>query len=109
MTVVPVHAAEGGLLTAVFVSKMEQRWHGMFKEKFSRHYDLRTVYILDHVREQGYAAFVDWLNAYIRGTDARLIFLDIEFFFGFGIDLILRIRKTSGLCSLRSTTLCSTK
>ena len=93
MAVVPVYAAEGGLSTAVFVSKMEQRWHGLFKEKFSRHYDLRTVYILGHVREQGYAAFVDWLNAYIRGTDARLIFLDIEFFFGFGIDLILRITK----------------
>ena len=91
--VVPVHAAEGGLSTAVFVSKMEQRWHGLFKEKFSRHYDLRTVYILDHVREQGYAAFVDWLNAYIKGTDARLVLLDIEFFFGFGIDLILRITK----------------
>ena len=72
---------------------MEQRWHGLFKEKFSRHYDLRTVYILDHVREQGYAAFVDWLNAYIKGTDARLVLLDIEFFFGFGIDLILRITK----------------
>ena len=93
MAVVPVHAAVGGLSTAVFVSKMEQRWHGLFKEKFSRHYDLRTVYILDHVREQGYVAFVDWLNAYIKGTDARLILLDIEFFFGFGIDLILRITK----------------
>lgn len=91
--VVPAHAAEGGLSIAVFVSKMEQRWHGLFKEKFSRHYDLRTVYILGHVREQGYAAFVDWLNAYIKGTGARLVLLDIEFFFGFGIDLILRITK----------------
>jgi hypothetical protein len=91
--VVPVRAGACGLPSALFVSKMEQRWHGLFKEKFSGHYDLHTVYILGHVREQGYVAFVDWLNAYIRGTGSRLVLLDIEFFFGFGIDLILGITK----------------
>jgi Glycosyl transferases group 1 len=93
VAVIPVRAAVGDPPTALFVSKMEQRWHVLFKEKFARHYDLHTVYILDHVQEQGYVAFVDWLNAYIQKTGSRLVLLDIEFFFGFGIDLILGITK----------------
>jgi len=79
---------------ALFVSKKEQRWHPLFVEKFADHYELRTVYICDHVPVRGYSGFVDWLNGHIEETSATIVFLDIEYGFGFGLDLILRIAKS---------------
>lgn len=83
----------GVLPLALFVSKFEQRWHILFIEKFFGYYDLRTVYILEYVRRQGYEAFIDWLNAHIRDLGVKTIFLDTEFFLGLGLDLILRISR----------------
>lgn len=77
--------------SVLFVSKMEQRWHTLFKAKFYNYYDLHIVYIVDHVQEEGYVAFVAWLNDHILNSRATLIFLDIEFFLGFGLDLIRAI------------------
>lgn len=91
--VVSACVSESTLPSVLFVSKMEQRWHALFREKFARHYNVRTVYIRDHVLERGYVGFVDWLNDHIRQTGSVIILLDVEFFLGFGLDLILGITR----------------
>lgn len=76
---------------ALFVSKWPQRWNGLFLAKFQRLFDVETVHIHEEVRLRGYSAFVSTLNARIAATGAAVVLLDIEFYGGFGLDLIIDI------------------
>ncbi|MCP9447192.1 MAG: glycosyltransferase [Nitrospira sp.] len=61
--------------------------------KFAGEFSIETVYIHDIVRRNGYEGVADRLNGMVRQQDIWLMFLDVEFYFAFGIDLIQTIPR----------------
>lgn len=77
-----------GRVPALFVSRYAQRWHKLFLKKFEGAFAIETIYLTNIVRKKGFTGVADHVNAVLRERDIGLAFLDVEFYFGFGIDLL---------------------
>lgn len=77
--------------TALFVSKWPQRWNDLFLAKCRRLYHVEILRIHEHVRRVGYARLADVINARIERCGAEVVLLDIEFYQGFGLDVLTRL------------------
>lgn len=72
----------------LFLSKMPQRWNQLFLDKFSECYCLEVIYINEHVHRFGFNIFTHEIEKHIESNAISIVFLDIEFYSGFGVDLI---------------------
>lgn len=75
-------------IPALFVSKFPQRWHELFVNKFAGAFVIETFYVHDVIKRHGFRGLVDQLNAVVHRQSIWLAFLDVEFYFAFGLDLI---------------------
>lgn len=75
-------------IPTLFISKFPQRWHELFVKKFAGTFAIETFYIHDVIKRHGFKEVVDQLNALVHRQSIWLAFLDIEFYFAFGLDLI---------------------
>lgn len=82
---------------ALFVSKWPQRWNELFIAKFGRLYHVHILRIHERVRAVGYAQLADVINAEIERCGAEVVLLDIEFYQGFGVDILARLTRRAKL------------
>jgi len=82
---------------ALFVSKWPQRWNELFLAKFRRLYHVDVLRIHERVRAVGYARLAGVINAEIERGGAEVVLLDIEFYQGFGLDILTGLTRRAKL------------
>lgn len=82
---------------ALFVSKWPQRWNDLFLAKFRRLYHVDVFRIHEQVRSVGYSRLADAINARIDHCGADVVLLDIEFYQGFGLDVLAELTTRAKL------------
>lgn len=76
------------------------RWHNLLKSKFQKYFKPNFFYCEQAVKTYGFSKIGKVISEEIQKTKSEICFLNLEFFFGIGIDQISKIDKTKPLVAL---------